>query len=302
VAAEGLDAGCREVMTGAGSVPYDVLVVATGAVPRRVPGLGGLVLRTLEDAAALRSALASASRVGIVGAGLVGCEVAAAARFLEREVDLVDVLAGPLVRVVGPVVAGLVAALHAERGVTLHLGTIVRSASEAGLVLGDGRELAVDVVLEAIGAVPDVGWLAGSGLPLDDGLVCDGEGRAGPQVYGVGDVARWAGRRHEHWTSAGVQADRVAAAILGQEPPPAEVPYWWSDQYDVKLQGLGLPGAGDEVEILAWGPKSRTLALYSHEGRLSGVVGFSAAAAVMRLRADVAAGTPVDAVLARLRG
>ena len=119
-------------------------------------------------------------------------------------------------------------------------------------------------------------------------------------MYAAGDVARWDGRRSEHWTSAGEQADRVAAAILGQEPPPAGPPYWWSDQYDLKLQGLGAPGPDDDVHLIKWGPKARTVALYAQDGRLTGVVGFSAAAAVMKLRADIAAGAPVSDVLNRL--
>ena len=160
--------------------------------------------------------------------------------------------------------------------------------------------LAADVVLEAIGAVPETGWLEGSQLRLDDGVVCDADGRAAEDVYAVGDVARWDGRRSEHWTNAGWQADRVAAAILGQEPPLAEPAYWWSDQYDIKLQGLGAPGPDDDVHLITWGPKARTVALYARDGRLTGVVGFSAASAVMRLRADIAAGTEISEVLARL--
>jgi 3-phenylpropionate/trans-cinnamate dioxygenase ferredoxin reductase subunit len=152
----------------------------------------------------------------------------------------------------------------------------------------------------AIGAVPDTAWLTGSELRIEDGVECDDDGRAAQNVYAVGDAARWAGRRHEHWTNVGLQADRVAAAILGQARPPTDVPYWWSDQYDVKLQGLGTLAAEDDVELVQWGPKLRTIAVYSREGRLKGVVGFSAAAAVMRLRKDIAAGNDVNAVLARL--
>jgi 3-phenylpropionate/trans-cinnamate dioxygenase ferredoxin reductase subunit len=119
-------------------------------------------------------------------------------------------------------------------------------------------------------------------------------------VYAVGDVARWDGRRSEHWTNAGWQADRVAAVILEQEPPPAEPAYWWSDQYELKLQGLGAPGPDDDVHLITWGPKARTIALYARDRRLTGVVGFSAAAAVMRLRADIATGSAISEVIARL--
>jgi 3-phenylpropionate/trans-cinnamate dioxygenase ferredoxin reductase component len=309
-----LDAEQRALRTRDAELPYDVLVIATGASPRRVPGINGRVLRTLDDSAGLRGALGPGTRLAIIGAGLIGCEVAASARSLGVEVDLIDVLPGPLIRVVGPQVCDLVADLHRAHGVRLHmgtaatragtaaarLGTAVASADAGELALADGTVLAADVVLEAIGAVPETGWLEGSQLRLDDGVVCDAEGRASDDVYAVGDVARWDGRRSEHWTNAGWQADRVAAAILEQEPPLAEPAYWWSDQYELKLQGLGAPGPDDDVHLITWGPKARTIALYARDGHLTGVVGFSAAAAVMRLRVDIATGSAISEVLARL--
>ena len=294
-----LDTGRRVIRTDGGWLPYDVLVIATGASPRRIPGLGGLVLRTLDEARDLRARLLPASRLAIVGAGLIGCEVAASARSMDVDVDLIDILPGPLIRVVGPRVCDIVAGLHREHGVRLRMGTAAARAGDGRLTLADGTELDADVVLEAIGAAPETGWLEGSALRLDDGVVCDAMGRAGDGLYAVGDVARWDGRRGEHWTSAGEQADRVAAAILGQDPPPAVPAYWWSDQYDIKLQGLGTPGPDDEVHLVTWGPKSRTVAFYARDHRLTGVVGFSAAAAVMKLRADIAAGSPVGDVLDR---
>jgi 3-phenylpropionate/trans-cinnamate dioxygenase ferredoxin reductase subunit len=305
----GLDAEQRVLRTRDARLPYDVLVIATGASPRRVPGINGRVLRTLDDAAGLRGELGEGTRLAVIGAGLIGCEVAASARSMGAEVDLIDILPGPLIRVVGARVCGLVADLHRAHGVGLHLGTAatrVGTAATSGgagvceLALADGTVLAADVVLEAIGAVPETGWLEGSQLRLDDGVVCDADGRATEDIYAVGDVARWDGRRSEHWTNAGWQADRVAAAILEQEPPFAEPPYWWSDQYDIKLQGLGAPGPDDDVHLITWGPRARTVALYARDGRLTGVVGFSAASAVMRLRADIAAGSAIGDVLDRL--
>ena len=302
-----LDTTRRVLRCDDGELPYDVLVIATGASPRRVPGLNGRVLRTLDDARELRGALRPGTRLAIVGAGLIGCEVAASARSMGADVDLIDVLPGPLIRVVGARVCDVVADLHREHGVRLHMGTPATRAAAGPLTLADGTELAADVVLEAIGAVPETGWLEGSLLRLDDGVCCDAAGRAvdaagraADGVYAAGDVARWDGVRNEHWTNAGEQADRVAAAILGQEPPPAAPPYWWSDQYDLKLQGLGAPGPDDGVHLIKWGPKSRTVALYHRDGRLTGAVGFSAAAAVMKLRADITAGTAIGSVLDRL--
>jgi 3-phenylpropionate/trans-cinnamate dioxygenase ferredoxin reductase component len=295
-----LDAEQRVIRTRDARLPYDVLVIATGASPRRVPGINGLVLRTLDHATDLRGLLRPGARLAIIGAGLIGCEAAASARSLGVEVDLIDVLPGPLIRVVGPQVCELVADLHRAHGVRLHLGTAATRGGPGELALADGTAVAADVVLEAVGAAPETGWLEGSQLRLDDGVVCDAEGRAAEHVYAVGDVARWDGRRSEHWTNAGWQADRVAAAILGQELPLPEAAYWWSDQYDIKLQGLGAPGPDDDVHLITWGPKARTVALYASNDHLTGAVGFSAAAAVMRLRADIAVGTAIGEVLARL--
>ena len=290
----------KVLRTSSGEVGFDQLVIATGAAPRRLPGAPGHVLRTLDDSRALSPYLAPGKTLGIVGAGLIGCEVAASARAKEAEVHVVDVLDGPLVRVLGPEVSERIADLHREHGVHLHLGTGVAAAGPDRLELADGTVLAVDVVLEAMGVAPSVGWLEGSGLPLDNGVVCDAVGRAGDGVWAVGDVASWAGVRREHWTSAGEQAATVAAALLGENAVHDVVPYWWSDQYDVKLQGLGDVSATDDVVFRDVGPRARPLAVYSRDGRLTGVVGFSAGAAVMRLKPDIAAGAPVEGVLAAL--
>ncbi|MCW2544413.1 MAG: thcD 2 [Frankiales bacterium] len=238
VSAESLDLSAGQVMTTAGPLPFDQLVIATGASPRRLPGAPGLALRTLTDSRALSARLVPGARLGIVGAGLIGCEVAASARSMDVEVSVVDVLDAPLVRVLGPAVAARVQAMHESHGVSFHLGTGVSAASAKSLELSDGTVLEVDVVLEAMGVTPTVGWLAGSGLDLDDGVVCDPFGRAADGVWAAGDVARWgSGHRHEHWTRACEQANAVAAGILGEPTPVDVAPYWWSDQYDVKLQG-----------------------------------------------------------------
>jgi 3-phenylpropionate/trans-cinnamate dioxygenase ferredoxin reductase subunit len=180
-------------------------------------------------------------------------------------------------------------------------GGVARRCVQAACCGQWTTSVAADAVLEAIGARPETDWLLGMRLALDDGVVCDAAGRAAPGVHAVGDVARWDGRRSEHWTNAGIQADAVAASILGQPLPPADVAYWWSDQYDLKLEGLGQPGTDDDVHLLDWAPHSRTVAVYSKDGALTGVVGFSAPKAVLTLRRDVATGTDVDEVLDRLQ-
>jgi 3-phenylpropionate/trans-cinnamate dioxygenase ferredoxin reductase subunit len=295
-----LDLQTRAVVTPAGKFHFDVVVIATGARARRAPDINGHVLRSADDARNLRDAIREARRLTVVGAGLVGCEVAASARTLGVDVDLVDTLPGPMTRVVGPVVTRQITDLHARHGVRLHLSTpVIRNASgqlvtEAGVGFGSGP------VVEAVGVRPNIDWLLDTGLPLDDGVVTDAEGHVTDDVYAVGDVACWNGVRREHWTSAITQADKVAAAIVGAVAPRHELPYWWSDQYDVRIQGLGAPAVDDDVDLLAWGPKRRPVALYSRSGSLTGVVGFSAAAAVMRLRDDIVTGTRIDAVVRSL--
>lgn len=303
--ASGLDTDAKLLRTDHGDIAYGQLVIATGARARRLPGAPGLALRTLDDAVALRERLTQGSRLTIVGAGLVGCEVAASARALGVEVDLIDVLPAPLVRVLGPVVAARIADLHASHGVRMHLaaGAHTVTSTEHEVALADGSAWWHDTLLESMGALPDTDWLRDSGVDLDDGVLCDAEGRTRtPGIFAVGDVARWDGRRVEHWTSAGEQAAIAAVAMLRQEEPTVpRVPYWWSDQYDVKLQGLGSVSADDDVVVVEVGPWARPLAVYSSGGRLTGVVGFSAAAVVMRLRSAVLEGSPVGEVLAGLR-
>ncbi|MDP9182674.1 MAG: FAD-dependent oxidoreductase [Actinomycetota bacterium] len=298
VAATGLDVEGRQVQTAHGPVPFDHVVIATGATPRRLPGAPGHVLRTLDDSQALAPMLHEGRTIGVVGAGLIGCEVAASARAKGAEVHVVDLLPKPLVRVLGNEVADRVQALHEEHGVRFHLGTSVVHASPTHLELAEGTVLDLDVLLEAMGVAPTTGWLAGSGLALDDGVVCDAVGEAAEGVWAVGDVARWGGTRHEHWTSAVEQAAVVADAITGTRRERTDPPYWWSDQYDVKLQGLGRIEPGDDVVVVEAGTRKRPLAVYSREGRVSGVVGFSNAAAVFALKEKI--GSPLDEVLAAL--
>lgn len=300
VVAEGLDVDNRSVLTSGGPVAFDSLIIATGAVPTRIPALGGSVLRSWEDARDLGSRIRPESAVAIVGAGLIGCEVAASARAVGADVHLIDVLPTPMARVLGPGLTNAVVDLHSSNGVTLHLGTEVESVPEGQLALGDGSVLAVDVVVQAIGARPDVAWLDGTGLDGANGVPCDAFGRTAiADIYAIGDVAAWDGGRAEHWTSATEQATTVAALLAGQTAPVHGPAYWWSDQYDVKFQGLGSVTSADEVVVCHAGPNRRPLALYGRAGRLIGAVGMSAAGAVMRLRADIGVGTSLAEVGAR---
>lgn len=295
--AAGLDLARRTVLLDGGALPYDGLFVATGATPRNpwsdwTPGQGVHTLRGLDDCLRLRDELRGPVRVAIVGAGFIGCEVAATCRTLGLDVTLVDTLPWPMLRAVGPEMGEVLAAFHRSRGVRLALGRSVVGLVGHDRVKGvqlDGDELVeAEVVVVAIGATPQTRWLEGSGLELADGVVCDARGFAAgaPAVVAAGDVARWThpmtgtGLRVEHWTNAVGQAQvaarNLAARLAGTEPAEsyATVPYFWSDQHDWKLQYVGF-GAGQdgptrvEVELGAV-EDGKFVAAYRREDRLVG--------------------------------
>lgn len=302
VAAVRLDTAAREVHLADGTpLPYDALVLAPGAVPRRLPGAtraGVHVLRTDDDAVALRADLLEHRALTVVGGGFLGCEVAASARRLGCEVDLVEALAGPLVRVLGPVLAGRTRALHERHGVRLHCGVGVRALHGDGRVtaveLDDDRVLPARAVLIALGVVPATSWLQGA-LPLapDGGIVCDEAGLVTDGVWAVGDAAAWGGtRRVEHWTSAVEQAAAVALSVLGTPTPGRSVPYVWSDQYDATLQCVGEVSPTTEVEVHEVG--NGLAALHAEDGRLTGAVLLDAKKLAGRVRRVLAGGGDLD--------
>ena len=302
---------------------YDALVLAPGAAPRRLPGpaLAGVhVLRTQDDAAALRADVVRHGALAIVGGGFIGCEVAASARRLGAEVDLVELLAGPLVRVVGPAVAGRVAQLHLDHGVRLHGGVGVRAlhgddgeggkgdgdggggGSVVAVELGDGQVLPTRVVLVGLGVVPATGWLGDSlTLAADLGICCDETGLAAPGVWAVGDAAVWGtARRVEHWTSAVEQAAAVAQSVLGRPTADTSVPYVWSDQYDSTLQCVGEVGPDTEREVLEVG--AGLAALHLDGDRFVGAALLDLRKQAGRVRRVLAAdGSAADARAALLR-
>lgn len=290
--AVGLEPSSRTVRMASGrALAGDAIVIATGVKARRLPGqemLSGVhVLRTLDDTLALRRDLLEASRLVVVGEGVLGSEIAATARTLGLDVTLAGPLAAPMAAQIGPFASGLLGQLHQARGVRLRLGMGVAGlVDDAGRVSGvrlvDGEELPADVVVVAIGASPATGWLAGSGLIVDNGVVCDACCRAAEGIYAVGDVARWhhprLGRlvRFENRTNATEQAEAVAAAILGDDAPYAPVPYFWTDQFDVKIQVFGVVPADADMEIVEGDPAAgRFVARYSSEGVVAGVLGWN---------------------------
>ncbi|MET7781280.1 FAD-dependent oxidoreductase [Streptomyces mirabilis] len=291
-AAVALDAATRTVRAQSGrELRADAFVIATGVRPRVLPGQEDLtgvhVLRTLDDALALRKDLLDSARLVVVGEGVLGAEIAATARTLGLDVTMAGPLPAPLALQVGPLVSGLLAELHDERGVRLRLGTGVTGlAGEhgriTGVLLGTGEVLPADTVVVAIGATPATEWLADSGLRLDNGVVCDSRCRAAEGVYAVGDVARWQherlGRlvRLENRTNATEQATAVAGVILGEDRPYQPVPYFWTDQFDAKLQVHGVLPADAEVDVVEGDVTARRfVARYRSDGVVTGVLGWN---------------------------
>lgn len=289
-AARSLDLARRELALDDGRrLRFDGLVIATGARARKpawhVPLEGVYTLRSVDDAIALRAhVLARPRTVAVVGAGFIGSETAASLRTLGCDVTLIDVDRLPMQRVLGATLGELCARLHRDHGVRLALGVgvagLVGTGAVEGVRLADGRMIAADTVVLGIGALPNTEWLQESGLDLADGVACDEQGRVlgADAVVAAGDVARWDSPRHgplrvEHWDHAIAQAEIGAAALLagpGAGPQPVPLPFFWSDQYDAKLQLIGVPGPCDVLRVVEGTLDSpRFVALFERDGRAS---------------------------------
>lgn len=287
---------------------FDGLIIATGATPRRLPqqpGLTGVhLLRTIDDAVALRKELQPNSRVVVIGAGFIGLEVAATARQRGCDVEVLEGLGAPLMRVVGEDIGRVIARVHERHGVGIRCGVEVRriigTDAVSDVELGDGTVVAADVVVVGIGVEPATNWLESSGLSLQNGIVCDATLNVGvPGIYAAGDVARWPNglfiteeptMRIEHWTNAAEQGAHAASNLLatsrGEKAEPyVSVPFFWSDQFEARIQFLGRATAEDEMKIVAGDEESGQLvALYHRGDRLRGVLGISMPKAVMSCR------------------
>ncbi|MEU8846297.1 FAD-dependent oxidoreductase [Streptomyces sp. NPDC048564] len=307
--AVGLDRTQRTVRLADGhEVRADGVVLATGAAARTLPGSEGLsgvhTLRTLDDARALRDELARGGRLVVIGGGFIGAEVASTAYALGLDVTVVEVAPTPLAGPLGETMGAVVSALHADHGVRLLCGVGVKGLSGEtrvdAVLLEDGRSLPADIVVVGVGASPCVQWLDGSGVELDNGVKCGADGRTSlAGVVAVGDCANWYDprvgfhRRVEHWTGARERPDAAVAALLARgaaAPGVPRPPYFWSDQYGVKIQFVGHAAGADSVTVEAGATDDRdVLAVYRRAGDPVAVLGMNQPRLFTRWRKQLAA-------------
>jgi 3-phenylpropionate/trans-cinnamate dioxygenase ferredoxin reductase component len=300
-----LDAEARKVELQDGTVlDGDAIVIATGAQPRSLPGTEALserdglfTLRTLDDSLALRAAVTAVNeaRVVVIGAGFIGAEVASTCAGLGCRVTVLEALDVPLHNVLGTTIGAHFASLHESNNVDLRTGVGVsgirpldadapRSAGRLVVELDTGETFPADVVVVGIGVIPATDWLADSGLTVDNGVVCDDRLFAADGIVAAGDVARWQWRRDggeelvriEHWqvaAEAGVAAAVSLLAGRGEAPIFSPVPYFWSDQYGIRLQVLGSPRGSDDIRIVDGSPEEgKFVALFGRNDRLRAVM------------------------------
>ncbi len=313
--AQALDDQAKVVATDAGDVPFDGLVIATGARARVLPNTAHLtgvhVLRTIDDAMALREALDAGPRVAIIGAGFIGSEIASSARKRGLEVTIVEALPTPLERSVGARLGTAISSLHERNGTRLICGRAVESLAGddrvTGVRLTGGEMIPADLVVVGIGAIPETEWLRGSRVQIDDGVICDATLATSVHgIYAAGDVASWhnptTGRRQrlEHWSSAAEQG-AVAARNAVSPATAAEygtVPYFWSDWYDHRIQFVGAPDA-DEIVVVDGDPDggNRWTALYRAGDRLVGALTLNGQNVIMKYRTQIMRGRGWDEAL-----
>jgi len=297
-----LDPDKRRIATPVGEFEYGALVIATGSEPIIPPLFVAhddvFVLRQYSDAVALRSAVSDpATSVAIVGAGFIGGEFAATLVKHGHEVALIDLAARPLGRF-GVAVADAYEALHREAGVELHLGhaviDVVQDGDDRTLLLDDGTRVAADVILLGVGVRPSTAWLSGSGLTLDNGILCDANLQAADHVFAAGDAVRWPNDRFgtsmrvEHWTNAAEQGRiaglNAASSLLGGASVScSNVPYFWSDQHGVRIQFAGVR-TGQE-NMFESRDDDGALFIYREGDVVNGVLAFEQRQQFVKLRA-----------------
>jgi NADPH-dependent 2,4-dienoyl-CoA reductase/sulfur reductase-like enzyme len=301
--AVGLDLAQHRIELADGDhVRFEGAILATGSSPRTLPGQDDfpdlVVLRSVDDSLDLRQRIAGGGkRVVVIGAGFIGLEVAATARTLGNDVLVLEAAPAPLIRGLGAAMGAAIAAVHADHGVEVRCGVSIEGLQAGAVLIDGGWHERADVVVVGIGVAPATGWLAESGLEIRDGVVCGSDLNTGaPLVYAAGDIVRWYNplfeeeMRVEHWTNAAEQGALAATNLLaeatGQRTTPyAPVPFFWSDQYDRRIQFLGRASGEDEVQVVAGSVEARQfVALYGRAGRLRGVLGLNAPRQVMPFR------------------
>ena len=309
VTATAIDAAAKTVTFADGTVEaYEALILATGSTARKlaIPGAdrpGLLELRTLADAERLKAALGPGRRLAVVGGGYVGLEAAASARALGAEVVVIERMDRVLARVASETLSTFLTAQHRAHGVEVLTSAEVTAFEDGGVRLGDGRLIAADAVLVGVGALANDGLARAAGLACDNGVVVDAAARTSdPAIWAIGDMTLrpipvYGGRRHrlESVPNALEQAKQAAAEITGRTSPTPEAPWFWSDQYALKLQIAGLAD-GAERQVVRGDPETGSFAVFHLSGdRIVCVEAVNAPAEFMAGRLMIVKGAPVDA-------
>jgi 3-phenylpropionate/trans-cinnamate dioxygenase ferredoxin reductase component len=337
------DAEAKKVELDDGTVLQgDGVVITTGATPRRLPGTeelgqrdGLFTLRTLDDCLALRATVTAVdrARVVVIGAGFIGAEVASTCAGLDCRVTVLEALEVPLQNILGPVIGAHCGSLHSAHGVDLRTGVVVRAVRRADAGTGNeeasaggdgtgrlvveldgGESFPADVVVVGIGVAPNTEWLQDSGLQIENGVVCDDRLFAADGIVAAGDIARWNWRhdggeelvRIEHWqvaAEAGVAAGRNLMDGRTDAVPFTPIPYFWSDQYGIRVQVLGNPRGDDDIAITEGTPEEgKFLAVFGRAGRLRAVMAIGKPRQLMGFRPLLESGSSWDQALAHAAG
>jgi 3-phenylpropionate/trans-cinnamate dioxygenase ferredoxin reductase subunit len=311
-----IDPGDRVVeLTNGDRIPYDRVLVATGGRNRRLPVPGGDLegvryLRTREDCDAIKAEAKAGRKVAVVGAGFIGCEVAASLRHLGVEVEVVEIFESPLVRVVGPEVGGLYESIHRDQGVRFHFQESVERFEGTDrvqeVVTSKGTRIGCDFAVVGVGIQPATEVVDGTEVAVENGILVDQFCRTGvDDVFAAGDVANHDhplfGRhmRVEHWDNALKQGAAVARNMMGTETPFADPHWFWSDQYDVNLQYMGFATAWDELVIRGSLEDRNFLGFYVKDGIVDAVIGMNRGREVRRSAGLIQSRQPVDAAVLR---
>ena len=316
----GLDLGAQ-VVRGIGPdgtaihLPYSHLVIATGATARAAifsgPSHDIVTIRNMTEGVTASARLALAQRLVIIGGGFIGLEVAAAARSIGKDVTVIEVAPIPLAHAVGTILGEHLVQVHESNGVEILCGVgvsrIQGDERATGVILEDGRVLEADLVIGAVGSVPNVGWLAGSGLDISSGVVCDRMcvPVGAHNIVVAGDAASWFNplydrqMRVEHWTNAIEQGSFAARQIMGLADNDgfSSAPYFWSEQYDLRIQSIGSPFGHDEVVVLEREGDKLVIA-YAREGTLIAVGGVNTGAIIPKFRPLIDQRAPVASLVA----